>query len=350
MSTTVVTPGADQATEKLFDSKAYIAKQNEAQQAKLTGAQPAAKTEEKKPDAPKADDKPAATTQASGEGEPDDKHTSGNGSHLSRSQRREFNRLQRELGEAKGRNALLEELIAKGVVKPGDVAKPETAAAESKDPEPKRADFADYDEYLRATSRWEGRNEAVKVVAKQQGETEQLTAFKSRLQAASTKCEADIKLLPDWDEVTKAANEDGPEVEWDKHTTLTGMIGTSDVQAFVLYHFAKNPDALEKMLELTKDPNEQIRQFHRLEGRLEKLYTKETAAQAAESAKGETPKDRTTPEKAAQARETTADRDARKPKPSAEVAARGSSSAPEEPAVGSAAWMMRRNQTQFSKT
>ena len=96
-----------------------------------------------------------------------------------------------------------------------------------------------------------------------------------------------------------------------------------------------------------------------MEGRIEKLYTKDEpekdpakegsdkktpAAQAA----GATPKDRTHPAEGtvvthSEPGRTTAERDARKPRPSSEVTARGGSAPPDEPEIGSAAWMEKRN-------
>ena len=92
-------------------------------------------------------------------------------------------------------------------------------------------------------------------------------------------------------------------------------------------------------------PAEQIRAFHRLEGRLEKAYDKPEAAQATPE-KGKTA---STPQKLEGRAEPQQEVKPAKPKPSAEVAARGGSPAPDEPAIGSVAWMQKRNQAQFGR-
>ncbi len=350
MSTTV-TPPAEQAVEIQFDPKAFMAKQNETQQAKLTGKEPA-KAADKPADANAGKPATEAAKTAEGATTGEAAHEENQGPRMSRSQRREHNRLLTELGEARGRAKALEELLSKGGTLAPTAAGGKQEAAATADPEPKQADFPKYEDYLDTRTRWTVRQEAAKTLNEGKAASEQETALRTQIQAAETKAVEDIKSLDDWDEVSKAAADEGPEFIPAEHPNLMAMLATSDMRAFVLYHFGKHPAELEKMLELSKTPTEQIRQFHRLEGRVERLYAKDSAAQAGDKTEDKTKvesKDRTkAPEKAEQAREATADKPA-KPKPSSEVAARGSSSAPEEPAVGSAAWMMRRNQSQYAK-
>lgn len=331
MSSTVVNPQPAEEP-KPFDAKAFITARN-------SGKPIEAKTAETKPAA--AETKPAAI-----ETEP----------HLSRSARRDQNRLREEIGELKGRLKAYEEL---GLVKPGKegAGSGQSSTGATADPEPQRSQFATDAEHVRALSRWDARQEAAKLLGKQteaQQSTQQLEAYRDHLKAMDAKAAEDMKSIADWDTVAKEAaeNEDAIEFSPDDHPTLMGLLASSDVKAFVLYHFAKNQEELQKMLDLTKTPDQQIRAFHRLEGRIEKLYSvssskeEKPAAQAAPPAKAE--KDRISPEKAEQAR-ATAERDAQKPRPSTEVAARGGSAPPEEPAIGSAAWMARRNQAQYAK-
>lgn len=298
MSTTVVIPGQEQAAK--FDPKDYIRKANEKEHGKTDASgTPAAAAV-----APPADEttKPA-------DGDPDEK---AEGGRVSRSQRR----LLRQLGEAEGRAKTLEEIILRGggTAKPAE-PKPETAAAASNDPEPKVADFGDHNEYLRALSRWEARQETVKVVAKEKGQTEQETALRERVQAMTAKSLEESKEIPDWDAAIKEANDDGPEFKASEHPNLMAMIATSDVQAEVLYHLAKHPAALEKMLELTKSPEEQIRAFHRLEGRVEGTYRKKADA-AGDNKEAKKPEAKPV---------TPPDRDAKKPRPSESIAPHGGS-------------------------
>ncbi len=158
---------------------------------------------------------------------------------------------------------------------------------------------------------------------------------------------ADAKTIPDWDTVAAAAgeDEDAPQIDFVKDATLAGLIASSDERARILYHFATNPEALQSLIDLRETPREIIKRFHRLEGKVEKLYTstqQEPAAQAAETGKP-AKEDRTHPAEGTPPGRTAVDRDVHKPRPSSEVAARGGSAPPAEPEIGSAAWMAQRN-------
>ena len=240
-----------------------------------------------------------------------------NGEHarLSRSQRR----LMRQLGEAEGRAKALEEMLGK--LQGAKPAQQETAAAATDaDPEPKEGDFKTWNEYTAALSKWAARQEATKALSKAEEKTkatEELETYRQHVRAMDVKAQEDIKKLSDWDEVSKQATEEGPEFNPDEHPNLMGLIASSDMKAYVLYHFAKHPEDLERMLELSKKPGDQIRQFARLEGRVEKLYGDGVEAKSEKS-------------KAAAATPTAAERDARKAKPSEAVAARGGSAPAQE--------------------
>lgn len=249
---------------------------------------------------------------------------------------RSMSRLQRAIGREQAmREQLQAELDAlKAAGKP--------AAAPAADTEPQRSQFASDAEYLRATQKWDREQEA-----KNQGKTaEDQKAQESRaahLKAMDEKAQADIALIPDWDEVAKKAleDDDAPEFDPAEQPTFIALISNSDMRAFALHHFAKHPDKLQEMLDLK--PSEQIRAFHRLEGRLEREYDSNKAAQAAPE-KGKTA---STPQKPEGRAEPQQEAQPAKPKPSSEVAARGGSPAPDEPAIGSPAWMQKRNQVQY---
>lgn len=315
---------AELATEeKVFDPQAHIRARNEADQAAREGKQ--------------VEPKPVVVVEPPVEVRPE-------APKLPRSVRREMNRLREEAAEARGKLSAYEEL---GITKPKPVTTADT------DPEPQRATFSTEGEFQRALGRWDARQETRAELAKREEkstEAEQSQQWRDHVAAMETKAGEDRKLLKDWDEVAKAASgEDAVEFTPSDHPTLTGLIASSDVKAFVLYHFAKHQDELQAMLDLTKDQGAQIRAFHRLEGRIEKMYTSEQPAQGSETSK-EAPKDRTHPAEAVQtAGRTAVDRDVHKPKPSAEVAARGGSAPPEEPTIGSKAWMERRNQEQYGR-
>ena len=279
-----------------FNALDYIKQANEREQASRDGKtpepKPAAAVEPKPAAAGTADPKRGDTAAAAGDSTHD-----GEGHRVSRSTRR----LLRQLGEAEGRAKVFEELVK--AQKPGD--KP--AAPAEEDPEPQAKDFTDYNKFQAELTKWQARKET----AKQLTESQQAEAFRAEIQKMDAKAAEDKKLLPDFDQVAQAAIDDdeAPEFVPDEHPNLMGLLATSDVKAFVLYHLAKYPDEMQRMLDLSKTPGEQIRQFARLEGRVEKLYGK-----PADDKKD----DKKPPE-------TAAERDARKARPSESVAAHGGS-------------------------
>ncbi len=317
MSTTVI----EQQTEApVFDSAKFIAERNAG---KVIEPVKTAETQVEKTKEPvKAEAEPEAAPR------------------LPRSVRREMNRLREELGYLRAKAEAAE-------------AKPTAAAAPKEDAEPIRKDFASDAEYLRATQKWDKAQEA-KAAEKGSADTAQTEQFRAHLKAMDEKAAEDIKTLADWEEVSKAAleDEDAPEFDGTEHPTLMGMLAASDVKAFALYHFAKHPDEFQKMLDLTKDPNAQIKSFHRLEGRLEKMY--DSVQKPAQGSEAEKPKEdrkhlaEAEPVKAKPG-ETAAGAIPAKPKPSSEVAARGGSPAPDAPVPGTAAWNAMRNQAQFGR-
>lgn len=295
----------------------------------------------------KATDKPAEAKPAEAKPEAVKEPEHSESPRLSRSNRRQLNNAIREAAEARGELQAYRKLMEEGKIA---APKPDAPAELI---EPKRSDFTSDAEYLRATQKYDKAVEA-KTSTGAAAQEEQQKAFRDHLTAMDTKAAEDMKLIPDWEKVAKDAadDDDAPEFVPDEHPNLMAMLARSDVRAFVLYHFAKNPDALESMLDLTKTPEKQISAFHRLEGRLEKEYASlQKAAQASEAEKPKEDREHLAeaePEKAKPG-ETAADRDVRKPRPSSEVAARGGSPAPDEPLPGSAAWIAKRNQTQFGR-
>lgn len=327
---TVTAPPQEQAAQPTFDAKAYIA-------AKQSG-KPIAEARE-------AATKPAELAKVETRTLEEPKEQP----HVSRSVRRQLNKAMTEAAELRGRLALLEEQ---------GKAKPATAPVEEK--EPQRAAFPAGDvgtaEFLRATQKWDKAQDA-KVAGKTQAETQQIEELKTFLSEMDTKAEEAVKALPDWEKVqaAAAADEDAPEFMPDQHPTLMALLARSDMRAYVLYHFAKpeNYDALQALLD-EKDNGKLISSFHRLEGRLEKLYdsnkpTEKKADKPAQGSKAEKPsEDRTHLAEAARPGEPQREVPA-KPKPSSEVSARGGSPAPDEPRIGSPEWMAKRNQKLYGK-
>ena len=339
MSTAVATP---QETEVQFDPKAYTEARNAGKSAAEAREGATKPVEPEKPTDAAAE--PAAA-------QPDSR----------RSLRRAERNAIREAAEWKGRFEQLQEQIKAGTAATPAADKP------SEPQEPKRADFPAGEngtaEYLRAAAKWD-RQQEQKAAAESSQQGEKSEELKSFLAEMDKKAETDMKSLKDWDAVLNAAkdHEDLPEFIPDKQPTLMGLLARSDMRAFVLYHFAKpeNFEAFQKLLDM--DPQQQISAFHRLEGRLEKLYDADRSEEKYENVQTEEPKkaagaaepekgkeDRSHLAEAARPGEPQQDGKPAKPKPSSEVAAKGGTPAPDEPAIGSAAWMARRNQVQFGR-
>jgi hypothetical protein len=317
MSTTVVIPEQAENTTATIDTKSFIANRNAADQARKEGKEA-----------------PAAPVAAADDSDAPVSHPK------NRAERRAQARLLREIGELKGRLSAFEELGASRRVEPKAEA-PKTIKAD--DPEPERAAFTDESGYLRALARWEGRQEARKQVTETVKATTEQQESQKLINQMAEKAVEDFKLIPDWKEYV----DDGNAVKFnpEEHPTLMGLLASSKQQAFVLYHLSKNPEIVKELLALTPTPGAQIRAFANLEGEVKMEYNHfRKAAGGADPEKG---KEAKVPEKAEQARATAAEREIRKPKPSSEVVARGGTPPPDEPAIGSAAWMARRNQAQF---
>lgn len=336
---------ADQPVVEEFKSADFIANRNAADAARKAGKEPPAPVPGKPADKP---------VEAKVEPEDDDKDVEYHTPKLPRSVRRELNRLREELGETKGRLAAFQEFT-----KPKEAEKAAPVEV-AEDPEPQRKDFPDDAQYNRALGRWEARQETTKVL-KQASDSEQQAAEReawfATVKEMDKKYSEDKKLIEDFDKVASDAvktAEDDPTLQFvpDKQPTLYALIMESDVRAFMLHHFAKTPEDFRKIL--GAKPNQQINIFRRLEGKVEVMYTsthrKQEAAQAsAATDKKEATKDRHNPADGDEPGRTASERDVRKPRPSTEVAARGGSPPPEEPAVGSPGWMAKRNQAQYGR-
>ena len=253
--------------------------------------------------------------------------------------RRENNRLREEAAELRGKLAAYEALG----VKPNDEpAQPKGEA----DPEPKQTDFGSEAEYMRALGRWEARQETAKQLSKRDEQTKEekeSIELQAHVREMDAKFQKDKELIPDFAETAKEALEND-ELSYNayEHPLLLGLIAHSDVRAFMLHHFAKEPADFQKMLKLKDDANGLIAAFKRLEGKVESVYSKQEpkkqeAAEASDKSKDKA-KDRTGPENTEQARAPKA-----LPRPSTEVAARGGTAPPEEPIPGTKAWMDKRN-------
>lgn len=323
---------ADTQTE--FKPVDYIKQANEQEQAGRNGKPIIPPIAEK----PKEPEKPKEVAGEESDTEKDKR--------ISRSDRRRLKAFE-EAAEWKGKAEALQSIVDRLGGK-SEAAPP----SGQDDPEPLRTAYSSDADYNRALGRWDARQEAKKEVGKvREDDTkrEQREQWESHLRAMSAKAQEDIKGFKDWDETAKAAAESEDAIEWvpDEHPTLMGLIASSDIQAAVTYHFAKRPEELQKMLNMSKDPSAQIRAFARLEGRIEKLYSSEEPEKPAAQAVEETLKDRTHPAEEKSGRNS-AVRDSGKPRPSTEVAARGGSAPPGDIRIGSPEWHQRENERERS--
>lgn len=246
-----------------FDAQKYIQERNEREALERRGEKPAAAAavaEAPKAEEPKGDDK-----------EPEGRHEI----QIPRSVRRKLNELLRENGELAGELKALKERFEASAAGSKKADHPPAPDANAK---PERKDFASDADFAAASGVWAARQESASA--------KQLADFEKRLKSMSAKAEEDIALIPDFEDHIREAEENGPKVDLAKdHPTLVMLIGLSEYSAFVLDHFATHPDEYEEMLALTKTPEKQIEEFHRLEGYLKRVYieAKKKAAQAGKS-------------------------------------------------------------------
>ena len=244
--------------------------------------------------------------------------------HVPRSIRRQINQLQRQLGEAEGRAAMLQELIDRGMSSGG--AKAAVAAAEPP-AEPKREDFLNDADYLKASARHIAREEAQAAAAaqaKQAEEAKQAEQFKDRVRAAEEAMAKQIEALPDWEDAVEA----NAELHYDseKDANFLGMLLTSEDKGLLLYHFAQKPEDYKRLIDMRDDIGAQAKAFGRLEERVERLYIKPVEKPPEKVAVKEpekVPEKKPEPEPIKPASPTAAERDAAKAKPSESIAPRG---------------------------
>lgn len=265
------------ATEPKFDFAAWKAEQD-AGTAKVAEA------------AKVADAKQADAADKDDDDEGDGDHTP----KLPRSVRREINKLRAELGETKGRLSMLQELQAAGFTKAE--AKQEVARIEST--EPTREQFQSDAEYIKALTKFETGKAQQASDARQSANAEMQELLKTA-NANTAKYEADAAKFPDWEEAQEAMA--GISLDGANTEMLVGLFAESDQRAGVSYYWAKHPDEFKEFLKMSG--RQQIRTFHRLEERVETLYSKKVEEKPAKP--------------------TAAELDAKKARPTAAVAVKG---------------------------
>lgn len=142
---------------------------------------------------------------------------------------------------------------------------------EDPNPEPKREDFEDYEAFMRAIGRWEGRKAAREEHTRVGKEAEEKSRVEQERRAASEfkkRANTLMEEIPDFGEVIEDA--DGVMIT----DTMGQEIQDSPVGPRILYELAKNPEEAARIAELPKKA--QVREILKLESR----YEAEAAAKA----------------------------------------------------------------------
>jgi len=113
------------------------------------------------------------------------------------------------------------------------------------DTKPKRENFATESEYLDAAIQW-GVQEGIRRQAEEQAKKDAERAYNEMVQAAQQRIAKAIELVPDFVEVTEAADLEVP-------PRIARYMQGSDLFAELGYHFAKNPDLLLSLSKLPED-------------------------------------------------------------------------------------------------
>lgn len=272
-----------------FDYQAFAKQANEQEQAARDGkvAAPVLPVEEKKTEEqPKEENK---------ERRP-----------FSRSDRRKLTTAIKAAEYERGRREATEQLLQQFQRQP-EQAKPVSGA-------PKREDFASDAEYAADVARREVKSEVEKSEARRR-EDEQINKDVSTANEAH---QEQMKYIPDYDSVMDKANKLAG-IPADNYIGF--FLGTSIYQAHVIEYFVENPDEWNAILALKDNVGKQERMFRQIEGEVRATYKQRK--KAAEAPKKEEPK------------ETSAERDAKKAKPSETVTAKGG-----QPADGTISMMM----------
>ncbi len=199
--------------------------------------------------------------------------------------------------------------------------------------EPKRADFATDQEFSDARAEWKGAQGAEKVIKskdeeiKQSAEVKRISeSFEAQMKAGADESKGGYA---DWGELLKTSKAANVDIYAEAPNLFMAFM-SSEYAKDVMHEWLVKPETLTFMLETYKsDPMAALRQFHRFEGKV----GREVEADKKEAAKEE----KKEPAKAIALVEK------EKPRPSRSVQAPSGESPAAEPAIGSAAWMAKRN-------
>lgn len=271
-----------------FDYQAFARQANEQEQAARDGkvAAPVLPVEEKKTEEqPKEENKERRL--------------------LSRSDRRKLTTAIKAAEYERGRREATEQLLQQFQRQP-EQPKPVSGA-------PKREDFASDAEYAADVAKREARSE----IEKSERSRKEAEEINFEVLTANNAHKEQMEFIPEYEDIMHKANK----LIIGDDNFLEYLIATSSMQAHVIEYFVNNPDEWSAILASKGNQVKQGRLFAQIEGEAKATYKQRK--KAAEAPKKEEPK------------ETAAERDAKKAKPSETVTAKGG-----QPADGTISMMM----------
>lgn len=224
---------------------------------------------------------------------------------LSRSDRRKLTTAIKAAEYERGRREATEQLLQQFQRQP-EQPKPVSGA-------PKREDFASDAEYAADVAKREARSE----VEKSERSRKEAEEINLEVSAANNAHKEQMEFIPEYEDIMHKANK----LIIGDDNFLEYLIATSSMQAHVIEYFVNNPDEWSAILASKGNQVKQGRLFAQIEGEAKATYKQRK--KAAEAPKKEEPK------------ETAAERDAKKAKPSETVTAKGG-----QPADGTISMMM----------
>lgn len=300
MSTNVIVPGQEKVEE--FDAAKFFADRNAREAAARAGKE-----------LPKVEDKPAEAEPAK------TAKPTGDARKLFKTIR-ENGRLAAENESFKARLDALEK-----AGKPAEVKADPNA-------EPKRADYSTDQEFADARAEWKGAQGAEKVIKSQAEESKQVAEVKriSESFEAQMKAGADVDKggYADWSELLKSSKAANVDIYAEAPNLFMAFM-SSEYAKDVMHEWLVKPETLTLLIDTYKsDPMAALRQFHRFEGKV---------GREVEADKTPAKDEKKEPVKVAAVVER------EKPRPSRSVQAPSGEAPAAEPAIGSAAWMAKRN-------
>jgi hypothetical protein len=144
----------------------------------------------------------------------------------------------------------------------GQPAQPQQAPQTQAEPAPKEEDFASYDDFLRATARWEVKQELAQERQRQQEEAkqrEQQQTYQQRVQSFQQRMQTFAAEHPDFQQV--ALNPSVPITD-----AMQEAILDSDMGPQVAYHLGQHPEEAARIARMS--PYAAAREIGRIEARL----------------------------------------------------------------------------------